>query len=177
MRELATIITLALAETSFFFGLQDYDNTTIYNDPPGDPAIEVPSHRSVPRSVLRDRWQGPYTAFNNYISIMELEAARPEMITTPSRPGGPIFADTNPAANELHDKYPLDPWGGPYLFFEPGALVIPGITLLESNYATPVIFSMGPNGLPGDLTVAPGSYEYLREAGIIGTGDDFTWNF
>jgi len=104
----------------------------------------------------------------------------PNMVSTPSIGGGPIFANTGVTVtgkDEANDRYPIDPWGNPYLFFAPGQLIISGVTSNETDYLAPVVYSMGPNGVPGNLTTAPVASDYLRDSGVLGTGDDVTWQF
>ena len=79
-----------------------------------------------------------------------------------------------PATDEdADDRYPLDPWGNPYFYFPP-----------ETQWKTTLIFSMGPDGLPGSET-APDDTDYYPEErtrasanpGLLGTSDDIRWEF
>lgn len=76
------------------------------------------------------------------------------------------------------EETPVDPWGAPYIFFGPGkmgtaagqtALTLGGVT--ESNFGTAIIYSTGPDGLPGVGTGA-NSIDYFRETSLLGGGDD-----
>lgn len=91
-------------------------------------------------------------------------------------------------------EYPIDPWGNPYLFFgtgripndqPPGATIPAAITettYSEIHYPTAVIFSLGPDGRPGD-DQEDVSENYYREAvdtdgnPILGSGDDLKQEF
>jgi prepilin-type N-terminal cleavage/methylation domain-containing protein len=98
------------------------------------------------------------------------------------------------------DKYPLDPWGNPYFFFGGGDDPMGRLDPLRSdsdgplsgglfrNYPTAIIFSMGPDGFPGNAgdyesePAASRSSKYWREGTIGGTsglgdGDDLSYEF
>lgn len=193
LNQLERITTLCFADTGQWFRLQDYDNAL--------PSLEanptnVPPEESISRWGLQDifkpvdynrarlTWKGPYTQFQKTISLKSLMESYPEIYSSLNKQqGGPIFlSDTSPvdevAANQ---QYPVDPWGNPYLFFAPGKLVISGVTTNETNYASPIVYSMGPNGVPGDMTDPanpPASKDYMRQfGGPLGTGDDISRQF
>ncbi|HUT23899.1 MAG TPA: type II secretion system protein GspG [Sumerlaeia bacterium] len=172
MNKLAEIINLAYADTDRYFRLQDLDNGQAL-DIGGviDPTTDVPiayytntADRIVyplsepERAVLAQKWKGKYAPFHNAMKIADLLTRRPDMI---SETNGPIFA----AAEEDADLYPLDAWGNPYVFFAP-----------ETDYRSPVLYSMGPDGMPGGLA-APAAADYERQAEVLGQGDDIEWGF
>ena len=188
LANLAKVVSLAHEETEYYFRLQDYDNLAGLLANPDDPQFYTDPNIEVPvavrtglldepvmltaaqRQILTERWQGPYTQFNNYMTIGEIRVAWPEIdngINPPVPGDGPIFA----LAEEDGGRYPLDPWGAPYLFFGPGILQ-------ETTYfGTPVLYSMGPDSLPGD-NAAPSSGDYYPSpVGVLGTEDDVVWNF
>lgn len=153
------------------------------------------------KATLAKSWSGPYLQFHRSITLYELANNFPKMVylydnlTIPGGVGGgPIMLftgdetdwlsqsneDTN--TNALHRRrYPVDPWGNPYLFFGSGLVVAasaqqgggqPGKTALENgnltpyNWPTAAVYSLGPDGLPGDVpmaSVTDGLY-YFREA-------------
>jgi type II secretory pathway pseudopilin PulG len=172
MNKLAEIINLAYADTERYFRLQDLDNgQTLDTGGVVDPTSDVPvayytntSDRIVlplaasERATLAQRWNGAYVPFHNAMKIGDLRTYRPEMI---DESNGPVFA----TAEEDGDLYPLDPWGNPYVFLAP-----------ETDYRSPVLYSMGPDGMPGVVT-APTNADYQRPSGILGQGDDIAWKF
>ncbi|CAN5371843.1 hypothetical protein BH09SUM1_BH09SUM1_02030 [soil metagenome] len=112
-------------------------------------------------------WRGPYVAQRNTISIEQLGAVFPRL-TSQAGNNGPILipqgAYTN--ANRASDRYPIDPWGTPYLLF--GAD--------ETIYNVRAVYSLGPNGVPGnDTSGNPLSFD--RRQGVLGTGDDYQFIF
>ncbi|MFP4379026.1 MAG: hypothetical protein ACLFUS_00875 [Candidatus Sumerlaeia bacterium] len=159
----------------------------------------------VSRSVLANTWEGPFTNVQNFTTIEELNTIRPSIISRfdVTDPGptydlisatsdGPIswFEDTaEPDRDEDQDTYPLDPWGNPYLFFvsvgeiQPNTLGGGTLPLYPDAktinfHGRPVIFSMGPNGMPGNLSNAsssqykPWNNPTVDDDGHLGFGDD-----
>jgi len=188
---------LAFADTHYFFRLQDLDNTTEFNDPPLRPDEEVPicswNRPFTPeeREKLRtgsNAWKGPYISVSKY-KYMELQdaiAAVPEFFWSYSGPGGPImdltgtdwWPDPNVpiAADAPEDKILIDPWGTPYLFFGTGKLLEEGgaYIMQESSFGHGAIYSLGPDGMPGDGVPYQGDAPVLlRESGVLGQGDDY----
>lgn len=205
LSSLAKVISLAQAETNRYFRLQDYDNTSQYDGTANiinDPTTEVPvtywgmtMHLTTgERRRLARIWDGPRTNFHKFSTLQDLYSAYPGAFTQITPPGqiglnveGPIHvfvtrplgagnpSEPFPTQDERHDLYPLDPWGNPYLFFAPGIVSLPGGTQ-ESIYS-PIIYSMGPNGVPGNAGI-PQFIDYYPGAGRpLGTGDDITWKF
>lgn len=152
------------------------------------------------------KWTGPYTRFSNtkFQTLESLVSARPTMFRSvdigidPAADlafggstagvahgeGGPILIVRN-TTNDLQDDAAdnettaIDPWGAPYVFFgaERVATNLPvGISGNESNFGIAAVFSLGPDGLPGDGG-ADNETLYYREQGLIGTGDDIARTF
>jgi type II secretory pathway pseudopilin PulG len=174
-------LLLAFAETDYFPRLQDLDN----------PANFPPDHTWKARMTESDKarydplWGGPYMPFNRtkYGLMNRLVVDFPSIFRNANAGGGggggPILYDTNfPFTDEVTDleaRYPIDPWGTPYLYFAPGSLSnasgAPIIIGSESNFSVGAIYSLGPNGVPGNLGL-PLTIHYFRESGVLGTGDD-----
>jgi hypothetical protein len=73
----------------------------------------------------------------------------------------------------------LDPWGNPYIFFGSGEIGEFGNpdTDNETNYSQAVVYSLGPDGLPGNADPSqPRSYFRDFPDGI-GFGDDLSREF
>lgn len=186
MLSIAKAQILANADTDRYFRLQDLDNTVNYNDPPLDPATEVPVAEwnwpltDIERVTLAqpERWQGPYYSVQSYTNLANLILARPELVRLYPNDGGPIlyFQDANIQDDLNDDKLPIDPWGNPYIFFGPGQLRVDPAN--ETDYGNAVVYSLGPDGLPGDGTADPlDPQNYKRERGILGSGDDLKLEF
>jgi len=196
MRSLRAALILANADTDWWFRLQDLDNTTEYNSPPIHPELEVPqaiwNRRLSPaeRQALatEERWTGPYASFSRFVYLAQINWDYPQLppeyqltyvdkrylFHLPGSNGGPIL-HLGPPDDSRYDKIPVDPWGNPYLFFGPGKLDMPAA---ETEYSDAVIYSLGPNGVPGNITSGATNYiNYLRETGILGTGDDLSLHF
>lgn len=179
---------LASADTGNWFRLQDMDNGTQFNLVPNEPDLEVPIaywNRPITeaeRTSLANpqRWQGPYLAFKKTTTLGELLTSNYPALW---RNGGPILHIGNGGApattlgnDSDDDRYPVDPWGSPYIFFAPGRLGNTNSGLVESTFGNGAVYSLGPNGVPGDQLNAT-SQDFLRETGFLGTGDDFKFIF
>ncbi len=192
MRGLRDALILANAETSLWFRTQDLDNTSTYNSPPLEPDKEVPiaswneALTFSQRLTLanEEKWQGPYVSAPRFLYLAQINPDFPQLppdydlIYTDKRylfrnNGGPILSLYD---DSEYDKLPSDPWGNPYLFFGIGKL--DPDSAAESSYSDCVIFSVGPNGVPGNqITGGTNPYYYTRSAGILGTGDDLALYF
>lgn len=180
-------ITLAYADCSKYVRLQDYDNNKILieddTDPDYDATKQVPLYyydatsgqplllSNIERAAFARRWNGPYVSYQarkKYATIGEMRADTYwQLMLSPN--AGPIEVAAD-ASQDL-DHYPLDPWGTPYLFFPP-----------ESGYNEVLLFSLGPDGLPGSETNPNAQDFYPAERtsdGQLGaTGsDDIRWEF
>lgn len=147
--------------------------------------------------TLGVNWAGPYTVYNKtkFVKLDVLKALDLSRIfdldgasaVKPPNQSGPvlIFESASTGADPFNDDtanqedHPIDPWGGPYIFFGPGRTgIFAGPTALsttaadvalESNFGTAVIYSMGPNGVPGNTGNIPvPAIEYFREPGVLG---------
>ena len=72
----------------------------------------------------------------------------------------------------------MDPWGQPYLFFGIGRLDLPGFSN-ESTFNSSVVYSTGPNGVPGNQSSQNFPGDYRRESGVLGDPltDDLEYRF
>ncbi len=203
MDRMITFIQLAKGEAGIHPRLQDLDNTDVYNSANPNAFVLAGSHEELPiakwnaaltreeRGALSKNWGGPYLAFKNFIYIDELMAEYPFLIRDHGQIAGPILVvATGPHMNDQMslalDKYPLDPWGNPYIFFGEGTLNPDGTGSFPENYDFQkcAIISMGSNGLPGDGP-SVGTLDYRRwpvgqipaNMAALGTGDDILFEF
>jgi len=176
MRGLRDALILANAETSLWFRTQDLDNTSTYNSPPLEPDKEVPiaswneALTFSQRLTLanEEKWQGPYVSAPRFLYLAQINPDFPQL--------PPDYGEVTEIDDSEYDKLPSDPWGNPYLFFGIGKL--DPDSAAESSYSDCVIFSVGPNGVPGNqITGGTNPYYYTRSAGILGTGDDLALYF
>lgn len=198
MRGLRDALILANADSEKWFRLQDLDNTQQYNEPAQNPDLEVPLCTwNIPLTpaerlalATEERWVGPYASVSRIVYLGEINLnfpLPPEIAATAKYVPKPyLFRTYGGASNEGPiltlpgedvglDKIPVDPWGNPYIFFGPGTL---GERSTETDYSNAVIYSLGPNGAPGDLTAGiTNSFYYTREAGILGSYDDLSVTF
>jgi type II secretory pathway pseudopilin PulG len=149
------------------------------------------------RNNFLENFSGPYGAIHRSKTVFELLQTHndlfhgdvgPSAAPSPPSAGGPILVVPEDDSDHLGDaalqrrKYPLDPWGNPYLFFGPGRFGELGggtanNTIAETDFNSAIVYSMGPNGAPGDKTVGITSADYFRETGVLGTGDDLSREF
>jgi len=189
MASIGKIQTIAFEETGYYFRLMDLDNTSAFTTSIDRPDREVPQVSwneplsASERNILKDKWMGPYPTASEkaFITLGELkkptdEGGRPYMLS-PQGGGIYVLSSEYTGTKSDEDKIPIDSWGNPYLFFGPGKFY--PSSLSETSFRIPVIYSLGPNGVPGNLSppddVNP-KY-YLREKGVLGTGDDLTHYF
>ncbi|MEI7634385.1 MAG: prepilin-type N-terminal cleavage/methylation domain-containing protein [bacterium] len=125
------------------------------------------------------KFKGPYISSMDYIIYGKLKTDttyRNLLRSVSGNPASPIY-DLN--TGQLYDSddnhIPVDPWGNPYLYFPPT-----GETSTNQNnnltYSN-VIYSLGPDGLPGNL---PGTSanDFLRgTTNGLGNGDDLMVQF
>lgn len=144
---------------------------------------------------LTDTWKGPFLAIHKSATVATLLATNPSMFRgdgDPQAQQGPILviaADRNdwqvPNDNSalLRARYPIDPWGSPYLFFGPGKIGNSGgqialPTANETDFGTSIVYSMGPDNLAGSVQQNQRqSILFFRESGVLGTGDDLSREF
>ena len=192
---------LVFAETGSYMRLNDLDNTTHY-----DPA-QTMAYEDVPiavwdraltqaeRAQLAKRWNGPYLSIRKFLYLDQLyqDYQMLGIFRDSGQAGGPILLIQSGALQDNitvgsmpppADKYPLDPWGNPYLFFGKGPMVPGGPMPYGYDFKTAAIISLGPNGLPGD-GVNVNQQSYLRYPigqgpggiAILGDGDDIIMEF
>ena len=204
LQSLAKALLLVEADTGQLFRLQDLDNAQSASDALGTirPGFDVPIAWSdfrgvgfIPWITLSEAqrirllpptsgggatvgasyWRGPYLAFPRSTTYQILFTQRPWVFNSN---GGPIYnvtaADGYPAPgggviDDPQDRFPIDPWGSPYIF----------INLAETGYGPRLLYSMGPNSIPGNTTnpLAPGPYDSRFTGGELGTGDDIEYIF
>lgn len=110
-------------------------------------------------------FKGPYVAQKNTVSLGTINGAFP-LLTDSTGNQGPIHVD---AIDDLVlDRYPVDPWGTPYMLFGPE----------ETVYNVRVIYSLGPNGVPGNQ-INPVAGDYNRRNNVLGAAgtDDYFFIF
>ncbi len=178
LQGLAKAQILAYADTGSYFRLHDLDNTQLYPGTNADRHIAVPyavwdrALTPAEREVLQRRWEGPYIAIQN-LSSTRLADALADWDTAffqPTPQGKtPILAF---AEDNDDDKIPTDPWGGPYIFYAPAVE-----TSYDYHYG--VIYSMGPNGFPGNATSIQPNFLERDGTGVgyLGNGDDYKFVF
>jgi len=161
---------------------------------PGDTVSPDPTSRHVmitqaERTQLagtpeNPRWRGPYIAFQNHVTYRDLKAPASTinqniLFSVSGDPYAAIQDRTGIAVDSPENRIPVDPWGNPYLFFPPnGNASDPNNT--NGAYSSCVIYSMGPDGLPGD-----GGSNYTRAYAVqnptatdrLGAGDDLMVEF
>lgn len=185
--ELASIAKVQLlieADTNIQARLQDLDN--VERDPASSPSSDVAppiaawngtlGTSGLPAAnTIQELWKGPYAAYKNHLVLgSDLSVQQQNLYVYPNSANkGFIYIDTANEDNWEEDKYPKDPWGQPYIFF--GAGRFPAATG-ESVFNSSVIYSMGPDGSPGDGFFGTAN-AYSREAGVLGTGDDIEYRF
>lgn len=134
-------------------------------------------------TILRN-WQGPYLAVRRTAPISDLIALDPGWLY-PNGPvyivgtTGPNFTDGggNSIQDDPNDRYPVDPWGNPYLLFGQGRLNPTNTS--ESDFRSRVVYSLGPNGVPGNGPAGAGRFRRLGDlgTGLLGSGDDYEFEF
>lgn len=169
---------LVEADTGIQIRLQDMDNGPRVAGEPWDAPVHPPRSYSnqslgvawngevaISGDTIEENWGGPYLAFKRYSSMWNLP---PFYLTTS---GGPIYVDASTPQSVLErDRYPVDPWGQPYLFFG-----------TETIFNSSVVYSLGEDGLPGGAT-SPGTPADYRRAPLHnaiqnGIGDDIEYRF
>jgi Tfp pilus assembly protein PilE len=201
LQEIAKAEMLAYADTSLYFRLQDLDNIPIYpgtsTGPLTDRDISVPyatwerALTQSEREVLYRRWQGPYIAMQNMASVrlgIALTNWSPQLQsafffnTTPIQNKHPILIlghgsgvnAWDSSVDSVNDKIPVDPWGSPYIFYAPASET-------DYNFGNGVVYSMGPNGAPGNSSDITSEYLQrptdLTNQLYLGNGDDIQYVF
>ena len=139
-------------------------------------------------------WEGPYIAVQASMTLDEALNFFPHLFRSEdgsASGSGPIFSvdadDDDEQGNNARArrKVPIDPWGAPYLMFGVGPMGTAGnpadTRSAETNFSTAVVYSLGPNSLPGNDLDSSNSAKYFRPivggSGVLGQGDDLTREF
>lgn len=199
LRGIDTGETTAFGYTDHHFRLQDLTRGTPKVEPgmtqdqiDAEYAKAPSAYWNIPladsqKGALVNTWSGPYLAIHKYETVQSLldsgfHAAKFRSDASALNVGeGPILVlEGDDIGNQ---KYPIDPWGSPYIFFGAGRIgAYPSDSDVaidlreESSFGTSVVYSLGPDGLPGDGQLDE-SINYYRETGLLGTGDDLMREF
>lgn len=204
LASLAKVQLLAEADTGLQFRLQDLDNgqglsggVSLAEATPlaawnGTLETVVP----IARVTLDGNWQGPYAAPKNYrlVGAIAADGFLRNYIYQGNGTPGFIYVVGNgfqPAytggleddLSALGDRYPVDPWGQPYIFYGQGRFPANSTDTTESTFNTSVLYSLGPDGIPGtDTAPFQRADSYRRpnpsNASTLGiAGDDIEYRF
>lgn len=141
------------------------------------------------------KWRGPYIAFQRSIKLEDLRSNTVSQVgqyLLRSQVGS--ISKWQAAIQDLSgeglvadgdkSRIPTDPWGQPYLFFPPTGNSPNGNSTGNPGFASAVIYSLGPNGAPGDGTQSTNGAAYSREYTVtspgpaaLGQGDDLMVEF
>lgn len=200
LASLAKAILLVNADVNIYPRLNDLDNgpqispagaIDVANEPPvasWNATLETAQLRRTRASVV-ENWNGPYAAYRKTLTLGEIDG-----LTTPnglwfSDNGGPIYSVstvagtqyTDPVGNVFEDdgddRYPVDPWGTPYIYFGPETVFNSGVGR-ALNYS--VLYSLGQDGLPGSAPDLFSDPDFLsRTGGFLGdpNSDDLEYRF
>jgi hypothetical protein len=132
-------------------------------------------------------WTGVQISLHRSATVQSVRAGQPYLFSDGNASGGgPILLldDDLPALGTDNIQYPLDPWGNPYIFQGPGRVtdpsvaagqirgLDPGIGVTETNFSTAVVYSLGPDGRPGNVANVANPLAYYRQLGAIGRPPD-----
>lgn len=123
------------------------------------------------------KFKGPYTSFQRSVTYEDVRLGRtalPPAFTVRSMMGAnaeraPIWdipSGSGPLFDSDQNRIPVDPWGNPYLFFPASS---------ESLYMNSVIYSLGPNGVPGDGTNAGNPQAWLKPDPALTASNPDQW--
>lgn len=197
MQSLGKAEQLAYAECNIYLRLQDLDNTSTYEKAgtldydtilpiaawnrffvlPG--ASDAQIYANGERMTLARNYKGPYAAHNSSLMVQDLYNAGFKMFSTDtglsSGLPGPVPYDGK--TYNAYDRYPVDPWKGPFIFFAEQETIINNKNVTLSS----VIYCLGPDGLPGDGGDPTNADNFQRpeiwSASPLGTGDDLVYRF
>ncbi|MEQ8821733.1 MAG: hypothetical protein RLY93_15965 [Sumerlaeia bacterium] len=195
MASLAKAMLLVEADIARAVPLQALDNRS--SQTTGEPLADIPYSERAPEytwngleleeSAIDRQWKGPYISYNKSTTMGEIRSLQPWLVV---ENGGPLYYEdpisppagsTNNAADALADRFPLDPFGNPYIFFSTGIYPHPS-AFASSIYNSPYnqVWSLGPDGLPGDAPTfgSAGDY-YPTPIGRLSetVGDDIRYRF
>ena len=178
LQGLAKAEILTNADTDQYFRFQDLDNTKFYPGNVDNADVAVPYGNwnrlftTNERDTISRRWEGPYIAIQSFKSMIMADLQGTTFNTPNSQGTVPIVTF---ASDDLtDDKYPIDPWGGPYIFFAPSE------TLYGRPYSNAVIYCLGPDGMPGDGSGGIAPNTLVRDSTLpsdLGNGDDLKFVF
>ncbi len=167
LQSLAKAMILVEADTDRTFRLQELGQSDVptgafYRTLTADERarLTAPVAGSGTGEVGATFWRGPYIAFQKSISVNDLKntttTRRPYMF---SDQGGPIYYVDN---NDNDLRIPIDPWGSPYIFLDyrdtSFRTALRNDYGVETSYNQRVMYSLGPDGIPGSLGVNPGGF-------------------
>lgn len=161
-----------------FFRYDPPSSTTVN---PADILVDmtVAERRNFSGTADKPKWKGPYIAFQRHTT-------KDQLLADAATPGSNLNNAFSQTANTDADaevgllilpedsdesRIPVDPWGNPYLFFPPTGFSESPTDALFPNAA---IYSLGPNGGPGDNSQAGNANAWTRAgsyAGGAGIGD------
>lgn len=135
-------------------------------------------------------WRGPYIAFQSATTYENLvKSPIAQYLLASTNGDSPQAAIQNKFNTEFKDhddnRYPIDPWGSPYMFFPPTGNAAEANPPGGQEFPSSVIYSLGPNGQPGNGDQAANVAAYTREfaaqnAGqpdVLGADDDLMVEF
>jgi len=139
------------------------------------------------RETIPD-WNGPYVSFKNFEPVISLlgvygyDSTQAGFILAFDDIFSPAYTSPFSGASQpetpatlQEDRYPVDPWGSPYIFYGPDIFPATGNTVNESVFNYSVIYSLGPDGLPhtaGTLANKTAFNRFAMESGIGAPGSD-----
>lgn len=133
------------------------------------------------------RWRGPYIAFQNAILYRDFSNASVfefyDQFSVNGANGLEAAIQDDASKDHEENRIPVDPWGNPYMFFPPSGNV-PDPTAINGAYSSSAIYSLGPDGLPGDGGAAAANYTRAFAVNaaptvtdVLGKGDDLMVEF
>ncbi len=173
--------SIAYGFTGKYFGLMGLERDGFINEIGG--TWNKPfSSELVNEPHIKANWSGPYLALHRVRTVAELVVERPYLFRSEDVSNvekGPILVTQDDLLRGK--RMPLDPWGAPYLFFGDGTVGDEGGQIAistETNFGFPIVFSLGPNGAPGNAVGSEADPKlYFRESAVLGTGDDLYRTF
>jgi len=117
---------------------------------------------------LAASWRGPYIAVKKYETLFVLENTPSPLVTAGVIFIQPLSDPPNFQQDDPEDRYPVDPWGTPYLLFGPQ---FDESGLVETDYNIRALYSLGADRVPGSGNPTPTNADY-NDRELLGTGDD-----
>lgn len=187
LQSLAKALILAEADTDRSWRLQDLGFTDIpiaavFRELTAQEIAQLtpPTNVLTTGAVGATYWRGPYIAFQKAATVQDVRSQRAY-----------IFSDNNGSifyvdSRDDEVRIPLDPWGSPYLFLDyrdaNWRAEIFSDFGVETSFNQRVLYSMGPDGIPGSLDVNGGGFnpanaffycipDRTRQNGVLGRTD------